>query len=235
MNEAKSLVHMAVSAMFAALIIGAAMSLIGIGYKMWNYFSRQDMANQKMKDYVNYVAYDDTTIHGQEVISLIKYAEDEGIFVAIISQSTQTPGTNDINHINPVDAPHTVHFYVPDTCPWERINDERDNIPTAHANSGISTGLSMIKSRMRTIDGNRDNVCLGNCDNHKCLNETVTGSYSNLVKAFTNTYSNYDHLGYPLKKGQYAAYKSVLVYDSDISTSVIGVMLIKQNVDTTQY
>lgn len=234
MNEAKSLVNMAVSAIFSVMIIAGVLVLVGLGYTMWAYFSRQDAANQQMKDYVNYVAYDDATILGQEVISLFQYSEQEGLFIALWSDTAGTEMSN-------LNCGSNVHIYVPDACPWESIKANSSRIPTSNVNANIETAYI---NTVNSINANAN--ARGSGRTACCFNQFKNGigelSYDKLVQGFTNNYpasgawthlGGMDATGAPTKG--YAAYRSYLVYDSETSTDVVGFILLRQNKDVTNF
>lgn len=227
MNEAKSLVNMSISAIFSTMILSAVLVLMGIGYTMWSYFSRQDAANQRMKDYVNYVAYDDSTIRGQEVVSLIQYAEQEGYFVAIYPNTTGSIMSSLI-------PSSTAHVYIPNTCPWESIKESRTSIPVPPNNSQLQQVYNKVIADIGTTSRSTSS---GNsyCCFQKLVNSDGTLNYEKLVQAFTNNYSTWTHLGNPNGEHTYAAYRSYLVYDSDTSTDVIGFVLLRQNTNVTNF
>ena len=83
-DEAKTLIHMSVSAIIASVFLALAVGTIGIGYILWGYFSRQENAASAMSSYVNFTAYDNSTVRGQEVVQLIEANED--IFDAMIRE-----------------------------------------------------------------------------------------------------------------------------------------------------
>ena len=234
MNEAKSLVNMAVSAMFSTMIIAGCLVLIGLGYTMWSYFSRQDAANQKMKDYVNYVAYDDITIRGQEVISLFQYAENEGLFIALWSDTSGT----EMSNLNPGSS---VLLYVPDTCPWESIQYSTSDIPTANPNPNVALAYT---DTVANITANNRGAGRTACCFTQFENSQGSLSYDKLVRGFTNSFiaadgSTWTHLGgmdsSNTPTSGYAAYRSYLVYDSETSTDVIGFILLRQNSTTVNF
>ena len=88
MDEANTLVNMAITAMLSAMFLGVAVGVIGIGYMMWGYFARQDAANKAMSAYAHFTSYDNTTVRGQEVLQLLE--NDDNIFVVIMQAGSGT-------------------------------------------------------------------------------------------------------------------------------------------------
>lgn len=223
MDEAKNLVNMAVSAMFAAMILVSIGVLLGLGYTMWQYFSRQDQANQQMKDYVNYVAYDGTTVRGQEVLSLFDYANNEGLFICVYTgtgfDSSRAADQRTIDEISCGWAiENNMHFYVPSNCPMDTIRAGATNIPTSDVH--YAAALQGVKDYL--VEGGVDRF-------HCCLGAADCTDYDTVLKIFTGNYNGWTHLS---DGNNYAAFKSLLVYDSVNSTDVIGVVLIKAPTDT---
>lgn len=211
MDEAKTLIHMSVSAMMSAMFLVAALAFIGTGYMIWNYFSRQDAANQRMSDYVNYTAFDNTTVRGQEVIELLE--SDLDIFVVFLdgTSKTATKSINDMTTGNP-----TFIYYTETTG----VKDFKFNTiqSTDNAITTCTNALSKIKSKNSTPESI--------LSASKCLNGK---SHSELIKVFTDSVSG---LGAKAKTAStqtnsYAAFKSVLVYAEDGTTDVVGVILVR--------
>ena len=64
MDEAKSLIHHALAAMFASLILVAVMSLITLGNMMWRAFADQAESNRRLEEYAKYAAFDNQEVRG---------------------------------------------------------------------------------------------------------------------------------------------------------------------------
>lgn len=86
MDEAKSLVHMSLTALFAVLILAAVLALITVGQIVWRAFSNQNDANRSMREYSAYSAFDGTTVRGQDVIALLHDTQGDP-FVLILSRN----------------------------------------------------------------------------------------------------------------------------------------------------
>lgn len=242
MDEAKSLVNMAVAAMFAAMILAAAMGLIYLGYQMWSYFSRQDAANERMTDYVNYTAYDCSTIRGQEAVSLIEYCRDNGKFVCIMEGLDSTTTNPNIN----VMVNNTgIKYYVFGTdVNFDWTFDTR--YLTTLANTTCNKGLSTFASACSTnpISG------MSGVNTLNFVTQADQCTYDALIGMFLdsddgNTWSfgrTSKSKTYPdgtietnYVKAGYSAFKSVLIYDNDTTTDIAGVLLIEEGPNTIEY
>lgn len=222
MDEAKTLVHMSVQAILAAMLLAAATGLISLGYLMWSYFSRQDAANQRMATYANYTAYDNTTIRGQEVIELLE--SDLDVFVLIYedinsvenhSIDDATTSTSKLLAIHTGSDGHVTNFPLKD-------------IDTENVNSACKSALEAAKGTNQTPND------LARANSSKVL----PLGYNDLVKEFTQSTNSAYNLGAQrrspqtgqlIETGSYAAFKSALVYDNDNTTDVVGIILIRAN------
>lgn len=83
MPEAKSMTHMALTAMFAAMLLAAASALIGVGYMMWSAFSAQSATNERMQQFARYAAFDTASVRGQDVVSLIHDTQGDPVVIVI--------------------------------------------------------------------------------------------------------------------------------------------------------
>lgn len=83
MPEAKSLTHMALTAMFATMLLAAASGLIGVGYLMWSAFSSQSATNERMQQFARYAAFDTANVRGQDIISLIHDTQGDPVVIVI--------------------------------------------------------------------------------------------------------------------------------------------------------
>lgn len=209
MDEAKTLVHMSISAIFAGMILAAAVGLVSVGYTMWSAFSRQDYANQRMSDYANYTAFDNTTIRGQEAIQLIKMAEEEDFFVLIYTSTTGTEMDN-------LTVASTCYCYVPENS--VALNFDNKKIDTVNSNVTLKNALTRFKN----------GSTVKSLYTSKPISSTDT-SY------LTTQFLNKSYFGNPSIDNTYAAFKSVLVYDNDSTTDIAGVILVRESKTTTKY
>lgn len=229
MDEAKSLVSMSLQAIFAALILAVAVGLIGTGYKLWEYFSRQDAANQEAAEYAEFAAYDNTTLRGQEVVELLsRTARESDLFVIIYEDSRSD--AHDIDHcvVNKVLACY----------PGQSAYTKNFNF-TKMTHYSKSTGVTLGKLYAKAINDAKSPLSTFNSGGIQKLDV----SYSDLVKIFTTSMqgTNADvtqPLGQKVKdtindteieSGAYAQFKSAVVYSPDQSHEVVGVLLCKYN------
>lgn len=97
MDEAKSLVHMFLTALFAVLILAAVLALITVGQLIWRAFSNQNDANRTMREYSKYSAFDGTKVRGQDVIALLH--DTQGDPFVIVCQENYTPIASATNSV----------------------------------------------------------------------------------------------------------------------------------------
>lgn len=214
MDEAKTLVHMSISSIFAAMFLAAAVGLIGVGYMVWSYFSRQEAANQRMADYANYTAFDNTTIRGQEVLGLLE--SDLDLFVIFCDGKSNNHSIDNMNTITP-------KFVYYDNVTG--VSDFKlDSIAvTTNVNVTCENALKRIKQQTNKIPSNLFS------DNAKVLNNK---SHSQLIEFLTDTTHGMgairlDNNGNVFNTNSYAAFKSTLVYAEDGTTDVVGIILVR--------
>lgn len=225
MDEAKTLTHMSISAIFASMILAAAVGIIGLGYTMWSYFSRQEAANRRMADYANYTSFDSTTVRGQEVMELLE--SDLEVFVLFYDGSANGSYT-DIDHMN-VGAPTAIAY--PDLA---GVKDFR--FDTAADGMGIPISTDTLSQALSKT------VSLGSTPETLISVESLNGkTYDELLKIFTTSASGSGpKLGKPnadpsVETGSYAAFKSLLIYANDGTTDVAGVVLVREHPGIESY
>lgn len=218
MDEAKSLVHMSVSAIFAAMLIAAAISLIGIGYTIWAYFSRQDSANSRMSEYSNYTAFDNTTVRGQEVMQLI--SSDLDVFVVILEDTTSSE--HSIDNITSVSS---TPIAISTSDSYEDFVPSSIDMSTDNAIVTCSTALSRFQSIGDKLGTLADSRNLKDASHDELVQEFTSGK---LAQQAVNS------SGSLIETNSYAAFKSVLVYDSDNTADVVGIILVRANEDVVQ-
>lgn len=225
MDEAKTLVHMSVSAMFASMFIAAAVGLIGIGYMMWAYFSRQDAADQRMSDYANYTSFDNTVVRGQEVLQLIESNDD--IFVMILQGDCSDIKCCDIK------SKSKVFLYAPYSY---MCNTDFSNLDTSNEIVTCATSLEYIKGirKLPTVDteynlGNYSHSQLVSLFTHSAdLQVTPEGSSPKNIKGLGDLRE--DANGNSVESGSYAKFMSTLVYDEGTS-DIAGVILVRPSAE----
>lgn len=225
MDEAKSLVHMSISAVLTAMIIAMAVGLIGLGYTMWAYFSRQETANRRMSEYSNFTAFDNTTVRGQEVMELIE--SDLDVFIVIYNGGAIS-GKTSINEMTATGNP--VALYYPDLA---GIKDfDLTTIQTTPANSITTCQNALVK--LKGLAGK-------DVESASATIPRLNGkTYNELLKIFTSSVNTSGpSLGKPgdpgVETGSYAAFKSTLVYDNDATTDVVGVVLVREHKGILNY
>ena len=219
MNEAKTLTHMAVSVMIGAMILTAAMGLITLGYNIWSMFSKQDLANRRLRDYSTYAAFDNAVVRGQEVVTLIATTEGDP-FVVVFKGNFEN--TNDVtskwkinfsnvdcyvcNNTENVTLNYNDNYYEVSTDDSDIQKCFKDLTGTDGIDHGlIPEGTSRSKKNFDATDGNQP-------------------TFESLQNDFVVRTAYIDD-GDSIQG--YAKYHSVLIYDSGSSTDIIGVMLVE--------
>ena len=226
MDEAKSLVHMSVSAILATLFLTIALGLIGTGYTLWSYFSKQSAADKQMSEYANYTAFDNTVVRGQEVLQLIESTDD--IFVLILSGD----GSSSLDDIG-ITA-EFVYLYAPYDYMLD-INFE--GINTTNENKTCKNSLTWLRNyhnlrALGIVDTSKDNLCnyshsqlVGLFTNSTNLNVSI----NNRPVESTQGLGNYEQdptNGNIVNSGEYSEFVSTLVYDEG-TADVAGVILVR--------
>lgn len=219
MNEAKSLVHMSVSAMIAALFVGMAVGLITLGYFIWSMFSSQDLANRRLRDYATYAAYDNTIIRGQDAVSLIATTEGDPFVVVFLAD-------NILEEATAVDNWKKQGFYCNSVTETATLNCKDNYYKCSNALAdhcfkklvnldSPETGVPLIDAGVSTLDP------------VNFATEDVT--YSELQNSFVSRVSYYevDADGNKVTTPGYSTFYSVLIYDGNTSTDVIGILLVE--------
>lgn len=225
MDEGKTLVNMSVSAMFTSMFIAAAIGLIGIGYMMWAYFSRQEAADQRMSDYANYTSFDNTEVRGQEVLQLIESNDD--IFVMILQ------GDSSDSEYCAIEPSAHVFLYAPYGYMYDT---DYSNLDTTNEVVTCSDSLAYLKSekKLRPVSPEYD---LGNYS-HSQLVSLFTHSDALQVTPESGTTKTIQGLGALCKdaddklieSGSYAKFRSTLVYDEGTS-DIAGIILVRPGID----
>lgn len=244
MDEAKTLVHMSIQAIFASLILAAAAGLIGVGYLMWSYFSRQDLANSKMSQYSNYTSFDNTTVRGQEVLQLI--CSDLDIFVAVFDGTT---GTSD-KTMDGLTCGDLIGMYTSNLSTVRDFNFRNIDQELINGNSSAScrSALNKLRGLNRTpmsyikSSGDSNVVKLCAAKENASTHEWYVSKWdeAKLLQLFTKsskTSTSRSGIGAKLAditkdSNSYAPYKAALVYDGDATSDIVGVVLIRGDANT---
>ena len=230
MDEAKTLVHMSISAMFAAMFIAVAVGLISVGYMMWSYFSRQDAADRQMSNYANYTAFDNTVVRGQEVLQLIESNDD--IFVVVVNGDD----SSSMEYLE-VDTSTKVYTYIP----YDYMFDiDFTKLDTTNSCTACSSALEWLKgtsklNSLKPLDAAYD-LCnythsqLVSLFTHSTtLNITVNGGSTTSIPGLGAVKE--DENGNPLESGAYSKFISTLVYDES-SADIVGIILMRPTAET---
>lgn len=218
MDEAKSLFHISISAMFAALLLGAITVIVSISYLMWTYFSKQDAASAKMMQYSNLTAFDNTTLRGSEVESLLTAADDMGIYVVFYDSTGSSNSLNDQTSVSNIRF-----FYAdPNTSAYNIISHDLTNLNT------IKTCQVAIDKTIATIGRGADNYPASRLSGVPNLHSYT---HRDLVSVLTNS----GQLGNPNANGTYGVFKAALIYSGDATSDVVGIALVRAASNVTNY
>ena len=197
MDESKELIGMAVSVLIAVMILSGVMALITLSYSMWNMFSQQDLSNRKMKEYINYASFDDTTIRGQEVVSLISSTHGTP-FIVIYENDGATPLAASFDNVS-------IKFVA-----------QNENYHTSHTN--LDSKLGLILGRHGAPIPISDEIYSAS---ERWNFSEATPSMENLQNFFLGRGALPENGGQP----RYCGYESCIIYASDSSTDIAGILL----------
>lgn len=254
MDEAKALSHMAITTMMAAMFLGIIVGLLSLGGLMWKSMAREEEANDRIRNYADYAAYDNKVVKGQDIVKLMEEHYDD-IWVMVFNGPTDGSGKivpgrtmNDMGQFtNP--SP-TISMYKQGYYSGNYIINAKtftgNSNPTLKSLQDVLPGQVNGKSvqdyvssipNFKTItpsDTTSTNV-LGNC-----YDLAASGNYTALQNLFLNNENLYrldrlDDAGETVAYGvgTYAPFLSMLVYDNDNTTDVVGVIFVREsaNVD----
>lgn len=224
MDEAKSLVNMAVAAMFSAVIIMCAVGLIYTGYSMWSLFSKQEQANTIMKEHAQFSAFDNTDVRGQELTSLMLETQGDPFVLVYEMENNANEPTLDYYSISAATT------YTPMwNLSYETASNSTDNT--------VNTAWNLIKSKLQT-DGNdtttisdyvtgtgiswdtNSSVTLADITNEMKTHFIAKGSFET---------TRMDDQGNYERENSYGKYHAFLVYDEGNSSDIVGIIAIKYN------
>lgn len=219
MDEAKTLIHMAISVMLTAMIITACVGLIALGYMLWGSFSREDMAKSRLNDYATLSAYDNTVVRGQEVIQLIESNSD--IFV-VVYDGKYVAGVD--KNINMMDIATTdPYIYCPDEVAGAYL------VHNINVNNTDNVTLRNAFAKLKGSDTSKSlySIWSNLSEDHKLYT-------SKEHQTLMNTFLHSKHLGRPTADDtdddSFAAFKSGLIYAEDGTTDIVGVVFIRQDI-----
>lgn len=224
MEEAKTLVHHALTALFAVLILGAVMSLISLAYMMWSAFSKQDAANLRLRDYAKFSAFDNTDVRGQDIIALLHNTQGSP-WVLIVKEKD-----GDYTPINLV-------FTMPDSSmSFDAALKDAQNDTTVQA---VLSDNDIASKSILTIASNLTGVTETDIDGDKPLHDesSATEVYEKTAMNFSSSVSRPSYaviqewfLARGAKVGGaagYLPYKTYLVYADSLTTEIAGVIVVE--------
>ena len=227
MSEAKTLVHLAITAMFGAVILSCALGLIYVGYNIWSLFSKQEQVNKIMQDHAQYSAFDHTVVRGQEVLSLISATKGE-LFILCIGDDSADPTkfTREFVVYNPNSLP---------PCNWSELDITAKNNSIAYDNFSAATATTHDSSVTDFIESFATSVGTGLSWQFGGATEpSLEDIQKNLINQGTYILKKAEG-GTPNTETGYAKYNSFLVYESADSSDIVGIILVKDSspIDTT--
>lgn len=208
MDEAKSLVHMALTAMFAALIIAAVIALITVGNLMWSAFSRQNAAQRRMQEYSKYSAFDGTEVRGQDVISLLH--DTQGSPFVIIADSSVNPISVSFDAVE-------AEFEIDSNFK----NRQSSDITSLLDSVTLSGTLSSVRSIANKCEG-------GTVYDGNNYESRVGVKTFNFTAPDDDRYNRIQEWFLARGNGGYLKYKSYLLYDDASTTDIVGILLVEQ-------
>lgn len=218
MNEAKSLVHMSVSAMIAALFVGLAVGLITLGYFIWSMFSSQDLASRRLRDYATYAAYDNTVIRGQDAVSLIATTEGDPFVVVFIGDYENETDYNSTLKLQ--------SFYHNSVTQYATLNYNDNYYKCSNASADYC-----FRKLINEDDHSADKPVIPEGHSLEGNNNFSDGNvtYSDLQSTFVARTSYYTVKADGTKDPVlgYSSFYSVLIYDGNSSTDVVGILLVE--------
>lgn len=228
MDEAKTLVHLSISTIFSAIFLAVCVGLISTGAILWSLFSRQDATNEAMHNYARYAAFDNTTIRGQEMLQLVESSDD--IFV-ICLEGRRAGSSTDLNNMTIDNNDDSIYVKLPALQSAREYDFTDTQFRVNNTNATLQRAQQFCKAQIGQP------IYRG-----MHLNGM---SHDDLVSLFTTTHtSTHLGLGKPdydpatgtiLNSGTYAAYKVMLVYDTDSTSDVVGIVGVREAPGTTSY
>ena len=225
MDEAKTLIHLSVSSIFSAVLLAVCVSLIATGNYMWSVFARQDQSNKAMQNYAKFTAFDNAVVRGQEIMQLVESSED--IFVIILEGES---GVN-INNMTIHNSNDSIYYKVPQLEAARDYNFTDESFRVNNTNNTLNQAQLFCKTALGRP------ATRGISMNNK--------SHDELVRMFTLMHvDGHIGLGKPdmdpdtgatLNSGTYAAFKTMLVYDTDATSDIVGVVAVREATETQDY
>lgn len=254
MDEAKSLTHMALAAMISAVLLSMVFSLILLGQSMWKAMDQEDTANSRIKTYANYSAYDNKIVRAQDIIQLVEeHYDDIWVLVCDGPVAAGNPMKADGSLWN-----MPAYTAMPNISAYMYNPNKYTGNYTLSSKNYLYNVVPVLDSALSQITSNNTTVaqlCDGAAGDTQFyvrepngVNPSVadvsskgnmygiasTGQYDCLQSLFLNN-NNLNRLSradantsYTFGTGYYAPFLSVLVYDSDNTTDVVGVIFVRE-------
>lgn len=89
MTEAKSIWVIVLEVIIALAFLGTIMTVLRISYKLWDNYELSKQNEGIIRNYAEYAAYDNTTIRGQDLVTLI--ASTQGDPFVVVTDATGSP------------------------------------------------------------------------------------------------------------------------------------------------
>lgn len=239
MQEAKALVNMAITAMLGAVVISIAVGLIYTGYNIWALFSKQEQANQIMKEHAQLSAFDNTDVRGQEVLSLILEAKGDP-FVIIYEQNAS--GNFTLNFAATSSA--TSDTLLRDMCFTEvsagsgealdshyreivtALQDPTSNLTVKDLANGLGSETAIRDESGNVIGYEYKHLSWDNSDTLAEITARLQTQFMNKGKYETTRVEEVAGVPTFATENTYGKYRSYIVYDEGNTTNIIGVILL---------
>lgn len=224
MDEAKSLVHMALTAMFGALIIMAVITLITLGNLMWRAFSRQNDAQRRLQEYSKYSAFDNTVVRGQDVIALMH--DTQGSPWIIVTDKDYKPISVAFNA--------TEASFIIDTSFCDAQIGNVKAAVTQLKDQHATHGSEELYNYANQAEGE---TVYGPTTDYEATSGTITFNYTYPDESrYTKIMEFFTSRGIPAGSddtslGGYMKYNAYLLYDGDSTSDIVGIICVEQPVD----
>ena len=192
-------------------------------HKMWTYFSRQDAANQRMDYYANLTAYDNQTVGGADVLSLLSHADDYGVFVIFLDDTSNATVLDNSNSVS-LHSQRYVFFDPDGQGGYSSVKQANYANAIPICNNAINAAYTLLGS------GSQNMTDLGTS-----VKNLHGKTKEELIALFTDSSPN--GLG-SLTTGvtdTYSAFKACLIYANDGTTDVAGIALVRANANVTNF
>jgi hypothetical protein len=223
---------------------------------MWKAMDKEDEANSRIKNYTNFAAYDNKLVRAQDIIQLAEESYDD-IWMLIYDGPTagaMTPGSK-IWDLPAYSTTPVLRAYMYNPGKYtgnyklKPQNYVSNTVPVLDSIlSTVSTSGSTVAELCDSNSGDAKMYVRDNDGVHPWIADSTnnpsgniyglvsTGQYDAIQSLFLNN-GNLNRLSratgdnsisYEYGTGYYAPYLSLLVYDSDNTTDVVGVIFIRE-------